>query len=64
MTMYSVSVECLFDADTPEDAVRQAVAWLSENAHTAGYRVDSAEYPGSLDCFIDAERLPLDEVSE
>lgn len=54
---YTVSVENIFTADSPQDAVRQMVAWLDDHAGEAGYRVDDPECPGRLDLFIDAELL-------
>jgi hypothetical protein len=52
---YEVSVACVFEADSPEDAVRQMVAWVSEQAHMAGYRWERFN-PGATG-FIDAEDL-------
>ena len=34
-TEYTVSVSCNFDADSPEDALRQMTAWLDEAAYHA-----------------------------
>ena len=53
-TEYTVSVSCNFDADSPEDAVRQMTAWLDEAAYHAGYRVVGTD--GSSR-FLDADRL-------
>ena len=54
-TGYMVSVSNIFeDAESPEDAVRQMVEWLQENAHAAGYRVEPQD--GGTSSFIDAER--------
>ena len=48
---YTVSVSCSFDATSPEDAVRQMVAWLDDYAYAAGYRVTD----GVTSTFVDAE---------
>jgi hypothetical protein len=50
MTEYEVSVTNSFEADTPEDAVRQMVEWLTEEAAYTGYRVcDEAGFVGWYD---------------
>jgi hypothetical protein len=54
MNEYKVSVSCMFDADNPEDAVRQMAAWISDEAYSAGYRVDP---PGEDSFFIDADTI-------
>jgi hypothetical protein len=61
---YEISVSNYFDADDPEDAVRQMVAWLVDQAHTAGYRVnfyedteDACPSEPSQTWHIDAETL-------
>lgn len=58
MKEYEVFVGNIFDATSPEDAVRQMVVYLQDNASQAGYRVtcDSGE-----SVFIDAEELPPEE---
>ena len=53
-TEYTVSVSCNFDADSPEDAVRQMTAWLDDAAYHAGYRVAGTDGSSS---FVDADRL-------
>ena len=53
---YTVSVANSFEADSPEDAVLQMVAWLYDVAGQAGYRV-TWDDEGST--FIDAEDLSI-----
>ena len=50
---YTVSVSNMFDANSPEDAVKQMVAWLDDNAAKAGYHIDD----GYGQSFIDAESV-------
>jgi hypothetical protein len=54
---FRVRVSNVFTADSPEDAVRQMVEWLLDNAAWTGYKVDSFAEDGSLlgTSFIDAE---------
>ena len=52
MNSYEVSVTNTFDAEDAEDAVRQMVEWLIDNAAVTGYRVN-LEGNGHVD-FIDA----------
>lgn len=52
-TEYTVSVSNKFTAETPEDALRQMVAWLDDNAAKAGYRIDD----GGGSVFLDAETV-------
>jgi hypothetical protein len=47
MMEYQVELVNLFEADSPEDAVRQFIGWALDNAQDAGYRVFA--YDGSLD---------------
>lgn len=56
---YEVSVRNTFDAGSPEDAVRQFVAWIVDNAYSAGYRVTNVTTPGPHDpsVFIDADDI-------
>jgi hypothetical protein len=69
MTTYEVSVSNYFDADDPEDAVRQAIAWLVDYAPSVGYRVTreyTDEYIGDDlrapdTWFIDADDLEPQE---
>ena len=51
---YKVTVSCIFEATSPEDAVAQMVAWISDNAYSAGYRV---YVPGEDSIFIDADTI-------
>lgn len=53
MKEYTVSVACNFEAISPEDAVKQMVAWLDDCAYAAGYRVTD----GNDSWFLDAEKL-------
>ena len=55
---YTVQVANVFEAETPEDAVNQMVAYLQDTADRAGYRVQSAD--GREDVFIDAEGFGFD----
>jgi hypothetical protein len=50
---YTVTIACNFEADSPEDAVKQMAAWLDDYCYKAGYRVTD----GKDKWFIDAERL-------
>lgn len=52
---YSVSVEALFVADGPEDAVRQMVEYLQENAHTLDYQVGRDGWVSAVE--VDASAL-------
>lgn len=52
MKTYEVRVSNFFDAESPEDALRQMVAWLDDNAHKAGYRIIHIPEESS---FMDAE---------
>jgi hypothetical protein len=52
---YEVSVRNTFHADNYEDAVRQMIEWLQDNAAQTGYRVSLA---GSSHVeFIDGEEV-------
>lgn len=51
---YKVTVSCIFEAASPEDAVAQMVGWISDNAYSAGYRVYP---PGEDSIFIDADDI-------
>ena len=60
---YEVTVSNYFGTTSPEDAVRQMVAWLVDQAHAAGYRVnryedDAASEPVET-WHIDADDLDL-----
>lgn len=52
---YTVSVACSFDATGPEDALTQMIAWLDDNAATAGYRLTDDDTGESM--FMDAENV-------
>lgn len=54
MTDYKVTVSCIFEAASPEDAVAQMAGWIADNAYAAGYRVYP---PGEDSIFIDAEDI-------
>lgn len=55
---YRVDVSNLFEADSPEDAIKQMAAWLVEGSYTAGYRVWlEHDWPNGPSHFIDAEEL-------
>ena len=60
---YEVSVSNLFDATSPEDAMRQMVAWLNDHAPNAGYRVEwYAEDGATMGTFIDGESIDWNEL--
>ena len=60
---YEVSVSNIFDATSPEDAVRQMAHWLADHGFNAGYRVEwYAEDGGTIGTFIDGESLDWDEL--
>jgi hypothetical protein len=50
---YNVTISNSFDADSPEDALRQMVAYLVDYAPQAGYRVTNMDTAASV--FLDAE---------
>ena len=51
---YEVSVTNTFDAECPEDAVRQMIDWLVDNAPSTGYRVHNSD-TGALIGFYDGD---------
>ena len=54
---YEVSIRNTFEAESHEDAVRQMIEWLIDNAAQAGYRVNLA---GSSNVeFIDGDDVVL-----
>lgn len=61
MSEYTVAVSNTFDAESIEDAVSQMIAWISENAYAAGYRIswefkmNGVWHESSV--FVDAERV-------
>jgi hypothetical protein len=54
---YTVTVSNKFDAVSYEDAVKQMVAWLDDNAAFAGYRVSTGGDDMGNSVFIDAEKV-------
>ena len=51
-TTYEVSVRNTFDAETPEEAVREMIEWITGNAYDTRSRVshyDTAEFIGWYD---------------
>lgn len=52
---YIVSVSCPFPATSPEDALKQMVAWLDDHVTKAGYRIDNLSTDETV--FIDAEKV-------
>ena len=54
MTEYKVTVSCIFDADSPEEAVGLMASWLTDEAYCVGYRVYP---PGEDSIFIDADTI-------
>jgi hypothetical protein len=45
LVTYEVSVRNTFDAESPEDAVRQMIEWIINNAPHTGYRVENLDQP-------------------
>ena len=58
---YTVSVSNIFDADSPEDAIMQMIAYLQDQAHCSGYRVEWESIVSDMfrshSVFIDAEAI-------
>jgi hypothetical protein len=54
---YEVSVSNTFEAESPQDALSQMVAWVADHAYQIGYRVVDAEDPSRCNVFIDAEDI-------
>lgn len=61
MNQYIVTVANFFAADSPEDALRQMVAYLDDYRTKAGYRVENYETGASS--FIDAKTVNFNEVT-
>ena len=61
MTEYKVSVSCIFDANSPEQAVALMAAWLTDESYSVGYRVYP---PGEDSIFIDADTIDWSENYE
>lgn len=58
---YTVSVACIFDAESPLDALSQMVAWIDDAAYRAGYRIVDEDGKAT---FIDADDVDWDNLSE
>jgi len=52
---YEVSVRNTFEATSPEDAVRQMIEWIVDNAPSTGYQVKNVE-TGTTE-FIDGDDI-------
>ena len=61
MDEYTVSLSNTFEADSFKDALEQMVAWVSDYAYSAGYRISWVEYIDGVredkSVFVDAERI-------
>lgn len=61
MSEYTISLSNTFEADSFRDALEQMVAWVSDYAYSAGYRISWTEYindiPEEKSVFVDAERV-------
>jgi hypothetical protein len=61
MDEYTVSLSNTFEADSFKDALEQMVAWVSDYAYSAGYRISWTEYVDNVredkSVFVDAERI-------
>jgi hypothetical protein len=61
MDEYTVSLSNTFEADSFKDALEQMVAWVSDYAYSAGYRISWTEYVDHVredrSVFVDAERI-------
>jgi hypothetical protein len=61
MDEYTVSLSNTFEADSFKDALEQMVAWVSDYAYSAGYRISWTEYIDNVredrSVFVDAEKL-------
>ena len=64
MDEYTVSLSNTFEADSFLDAVEQMIAWVSDCAYSAGYRISWTEYIDGIrndrSVFVDAEKLLRD----
>lgn len=62
---YTVSLSNTFEADSFKDALEQMVAWVSDYAYAAGYRISWDEVIDGIrqerSVFVDAEKV-LGEV--
>ncbi len=61
-TRYTVTVTNCFDATSPEDAVRQMIAFLDDDRTRAAYEVSDGDHPRRdvLPTVIDAETIDFD----
>jgi hypothetical protein len=62
MDEYTVSLSNKFEADSFLDAVQQMIAWVSDYAYSAGYRISWTEnivdgVRNERSVFVDAEKL-------
>ena len=61
MDEYTVSLSNTLEADSFKDALEQMVAWVSDYAYSAGYRISWTEYIDGIredkSVFVDAERI-------
>ena len=61
MDEYTVSLSNTFEADSIKDALQQMIAWVSDYAYAAGYRISWTEYVDNVredkSVFVDAERV-------
>ena len=61
MDDYTVSLSNTFEADSFKDALEQMIAWVSDYAYSAGYRISWTEYIDGVredkSVFVDAERV-------
>lgn len=61
MDEYTVAVSNTFEADSFKDALEQMVAWITDYAYSAGYRISWTEEVDGIrqdkSVFVDAERV-------
>lgn len=61
MDEYTVSLNNTFEANSFKDALEQMVAWVSDYAYAAGYRISWDEVVDGIaehkSVFVDAERV-------
>jgi hypothetical protein len=61
MDEYTVALSNTFEADSFKDALEQMIAWVSDYAYSAGYRISWTEEVDGVrqdkSVFVDAERL-------
>jgi hypothetical protein len=62
---YTIALSNTFEANGFVDALEQMVAWVSDNAYSAGYRISWTEEVDGVrqdrSVFVDAERLIVGE---